>query len=92
MASEIWMKDLAGTGVTLHGRPLGFELKAKASGDGREVRDDRLTSARSRASAWTAERRRLLEACASALPGDTPFEKVRPFSLVWAPGRDFSTQ
>jgi hypothetical protein len=27
--------------AALHGRPLGFELKAKANGDGREVRDDR---------------------------------------------------
>jgi 3-oxoacyl-[acyl-carrier protein] reductase len=28
--------------AALHGRPLGFDLKQKASGDGAEVRDDRL--------------------------------------------------
>jgi 3-oxoacyl-[acyl-carrier protein] reductase len=31
----------AGEQAALHGRPLGFELKPKASGDGHEVRDDR---------------------------------------------------
>ena len=31
----------AGEQAALHGRPLGFELKPKASGEGREVRDER---------------------------------------------------
>jgi hypothetical protein len=34
--------------AALHGRPLGFELKPKAAGDGQEARDDRPTPGKQR--------------------------------------------